>query len=287
MYTPHKKYSLLDSFKTNVVYRCRRDIVCKNGVFERDSPVYIEYFKTDRSSVHPDVEYIKIFDFRDYLKLSSRKSKTQDIPQNVNGYNFEYYFKRDDEATKLVKNSEDLNSIDKYEFMNRLLNRISVALTVIFSILVVLGIGSFLTKWALENVIGPRMSDIFTAIYKTSLTSSIFVLVLLAIFTLIKNKLIGKAKYSYMSSLNDICEQVYNSSTEEDSVEEDSVKDDTVEDNAVEENDSVEDKTVVISKEDSSKNEDVSEDTSIEGTENYDNNWFTESIDNFFNKKEN
>ena len=286
MYTPHKKYSLLDSFKTNVVYRCRRDIVCKNGVFERDSPVYIEYFKTDRSSVHPDVEYIKIFDFRDYLKLSSRKSKTQDIPQNVNGYNFEYYFKRDDEATELVKNSEDLNSIDKYEFMNRLLNRISVALTVIFSILVVLGIGSFLTKWALENVIGPRMSDIFTATYKTSLTSSIFVLILLAIFTLIKNKLIGKAKYSYMSSLNDICEQVYNSSIE-DSAEEDSTEDNSTEDNVVEENDSVENKTTVISKEDASKNEDVSKDTPVEGTENYDNNWFTESIDNFFNKKEN
>ena len=136
----------------------------------------------------------------------------------------------------------------------------------------------------LKNMIEQKTSNIFTAIYKTSLISSIFVLILLAIFTLIKNKLINNAKCSYMSSLDDICEHVYNKS----------IEDNAVEDTAIEENNSVEDKTAVISKEDASnedvlKNEDVSEDESksVESAENYDNNWFTESIDNFFNKKEN
>lgn len=146
MYTEHSKRQFKDLFEEGQVYRCTDDIHCKHGIFNKDSLIFIETIKLDaytnreveKHAKRPTYEYIKIFDYNDYLDVDiKREDITQDIPLGINTVNFNTAFELVEDQTNIVNDA--VESYDNKKTIGNVFGKIAHVFTIISTVI------SFLT----------------------------------------------------------------------------------------------------------------------------------------------
>lgn len=180
--SPEKYLTLEDIIKENTVYICKEDINCKNGIFNKNTPVLLELYK---SRNNPE---IKITELEEMLNSESDPIK-YDVIDSIPVQQFQSMFEVDERTTAIYKNiynkyDNDMNEIDcKEDAIHRILMFIAFS-------------GSFML------LIGCTWSMIAETFYNKDIKYSITVMTIAFIALMIYESIIGICAFIISDKIN-------------------------------------------------------------------------------------
>ena len=226
MYTEHSKRRFSDLYKVDQVYKCSDDIYCRHGIFHKGSLVFIEPVKLDaynnieitKHEKRPTIEYIKIFDYNEYLDVDIKKEDTiQDIPKGITTVNFDTAFILDEDQTDII--TDACNRYDTGNTVSKVFNKFGSILGVVSVVVSFLTILAFFAYNILLKAVF-RNTNI-TFIKKYIILAAIISVIFIAatvVFKVIAKLIYSSAKKKYK---NRVYIETYDEDFEDDEYEDD------------------------------------------------------------------